>query len=131
MSACGGSDGPETVIVEGTVTYNGAPLETGSIRFIDAAGEDKDYAGKIKNGAFEFPSTVGQKDVAIVSEKQDMNATKGVPGTIGDPPGPDNPIVVVTSVIPSKYNDGKTSELVANVTSSGPNEFTFVLEPSK
>ena len=80
---------------------------------------------------FSFPSTVGQKEVAITSEKQETNPTGGVPGTIGDPPGPDNPIVVVTSVIPTKYNDGKSSDLVANVTSSGPNEFTFDLQPSQ
>lgn len=131
MSACGKSNAPETVLVEGTVNFNGAPLETGSIRFVDAAGADKDYAGKIKDGKFSFPSTVGQKEVAITSEKQEQNATEGVPGTIGDPPGPNNPIVVVTSVIPTKYNNGKTSELVANVTSAGPNEFTFDLEQTR
>jgi len=34
----------------------------------------------------------------------------------------------LADVIPTKYNDGKTSELVANVTSSGPNNFKFDLE---
>jgi hypothetical protein len=131
LSACGGSDGPETVLVEGTVTFNGAPLETGSIRFVDAAGEDKDYAGKIENGAFSFPSTVGHKEVAIVSEKQVDNPTSGVPGTIGDPPSAENRIVVVNSVIPTKYNDVKTSQLIANVTSAGPNTFTFDLQPTQ
>jgi hypothetical protein len=128
LSACGKSDAPETVLVQGTVNFNGAPLETGSIRFTDAAGTDKDWAGQIKGGKFSFPSTVGQKEVAITSEKKEENPTRGVPGTIGDPPGPNNPIVVVTSVIPTKYNNGKTSELIANVTSAGPNEFTFDLK---
>jgi hypothetical protein len=125
---CGGNKGPETVLVKGTVMYNGAPLETGTIRFVDAAGQDKDYAGKIKGGAFSFPSTVGQKEVEIVSEFQVEDPTTGVPGTIGDPPGPENPIILVNSAIPTRYNNRETSELVANVTSAGPNDFTFNLE---
>jgi hypothetical protein len=36
---------------------------------------------------------------------------------------------VVKSELPAKYADPQTSGLKADVTSSGPNEFTFALEP--
>lgn len=125
IGGCGGSGAPETVLVSGTVTLDGVPVAQGMVSFKATGDTEKTYAGKIKDGKFEFPSTVGQKRVEINSE-EDVVGQKGVPGTIGDPVSTENPVILKKNIIPPKYNS--SSELEANVVSAGPNTFTFDLK---
>ena len=125
LGGCGGNDGPQTVTVSGTVTLDGEPLEDGTIAFKDVAGTDKTWAGKITNGEYSFPSTVGQKRVEIEATKVTHQLSGGVPGTPGDPPSEQNPIVISTELVPPKYN--RNSDLTANV-SSEEREFNFELQ---
>ncbi len=122
---CGSSGAPETVLVSGTVTLDGVPVAQGMVTFKATGETEKTYAGKIKDGKFEFPSTVGQKRVEINSE-EDVVGQKGVPGNPGDPVSAENPVILKKNIIPPKYNS--SSDLEANVISAGPNSFTFDLK---
>ncbi len=126
LVGCGDSGGPVTVSVSGTVTLDGKPVPSGQILFNDIAGVEKAYAGLIKDGKFSFPSTVGQKKVSISSPQEVQGKSTVVGGTPGDPVSEENPAIEIVEMIPGKYND--TTTLTADVTSAGPNEFTFDLK---
>jgi len=125
LCGCGGSGGPVTVTVKGSVSLDGKPVSSGQIIFNDVAGNEKAYAGVIKDGAFSFPSTVGQKKVSISSPQEIAGSSTIVGGTPGDPVSAENPAPQILESIPPKYNESTT--LTADVTSGGENEFPFEL----
>lgn len=122
---CGGSTGPVTVTVSGSVSLNGKPVPSGQIIFNDVAGVEKAYAGLIQDGEFSFPSTLGQKKVSISSPQEVIGKSTVVGGTPGDPVSTENPALEIVEAIPSRYNE--TTTLTADVTSNGENEFPFEL----
>ena len=122
---CGGPAGPVTVTVKGSVSLDGKPVPSGQIIFNDVAGSEKAYAGLIKDGAFSFPSTVGQKKVSISSPQEVAGKTLVAGGIPGDPVSAENPAPQILEAIPQKYND--QTELTADVTSAGDNTFPFEL----
>jgi hypothetical protein len=125
LGGCGGSTGPVTVTVSGSVSLDGKPVPSGQIIFNDVAGIEKAYAGVIKDGEFSFPSTLGQKKVSINSPQEVAGKSTIVGGTPGDPVSAENPALQIVETIPAKYNENTT--LTADVTSSGENEFPFEL----
>ena len=125
VCGCGGPEGPVTVTVKGTVSLDGKPVSSGQIIFNDVVGTEKAYAGVIKNGAFSFPSTVGQKKVSINSPQEVAGTSTIVGGIPGDPVSTENPAPQILESIPPKYND--QTELTADVTTSGDNTFPFEL----
>lgn len=122
---CGGSEGPVTVSVKGSVSLDGKPVSSGQIIFNDVSGTEKAYAGVIKDGAFSFPSTAGQKKVSISSPQEVAGSSTIVGGTPGDPVSAENPAPQILESIPPKYND--QTELTADVTTNGDNTFPFEL----
>lgn len=114
-----------TVTVKGSVSLDGKPVSSGQIIFNDVAGNEKAYAGVIKDGAFSFPSTVGQKKVSISSPQEIAGSSIIVGGTPGDPVSAENPAPDILESIPPQYNESTT--LTADVTSSGDNTFPFEL----
>ncbi len=57
---CGGNDGPRRVAVAGTVTRDGAAIETGSVAILPSEGNSGPGAnGAIEGGEFEFDSSNG------------------------------------------------------------------------
>ncbi len=115
LAGCG-SDGPALGTVEGTVTYDGQPLEQGTIVFHPAKG--RPAHGKIENGRIIEVTTlqagdganVGPNKVAIqsVQRSADMN-------------------VQSKSLIPGRYGNPNQSGLTADIKQGGPNELTFEL----
>lgn len=115
-AGCGGGaakDAPETVTISGKVTFDGKPLETGSITFDSADGQSKPVGTGIENGAYSVDAPFGPKTVRIsatrVTEEKDQYGE-----------------LISESYIPDKYNG--ESELKAEVTPAGPHEFDFDLE---
>jgi hypothetical protein len=85
------SCGERTYKVSGTVTFEGAVVENGSIVFDDADGGPGNHSSGITNGKYELFSKVGKKKVVI-------SARKIRPGTENDPQP------VMEEYIPVKYN---------------------------
>ncbi len=103
--------------VSGTVTWNGEPIPDGHIIFtpVDAAlGPD---AVQFSAGKFSFRASPGEKRVEIFADR---------------PLGKPDPVMNVVAheqYIPTRYNE--ETELVADVTPGGSNDFQFDLVEQK
>lgn len=115
MAGCG-PGGPRTVPVSGSVTFAGQPVASGEIAFRSADGATASWAGPIVAGRYAIKSTIGPKRVEII-------AVRPKPGAKPKPSGEGVPNEMF---VPARYN--LESELKADVTASGPNEFDFKLE---
>lgn len=127
---CGDSvEGPPRAAVSGTVTLDGQPLETGTIRFVPAAQtEGPKTSAAIINGTFEIPANVGpvvgQHRVEIetppagdiaMDDEQALGRLKQA--------GRKAQIAVVR--IPAEYNTN--SQLTADISATDSNDLTFDL----
>lgn len=108
-----GCGGPSEIVVNGTVTYEGEPVEKGEILFIPADGTGSVGAGPITDGKFSFVSDPGEKKVEIRANR------------ISDKPAPDG-LPNYVPYIPTKYNTN--TSLTASVENKPENTFTFSLE---
>ena len=106
------SCGERTYKVSGIVTFEGVPIETGSIVFDDADGGPGTFSSGITKGKYELFSKVGKKKIAI-------SARKIRPGTENDPQP------VSEEYIPAKYNN--ETELRKDVLPA-ENRFDFELK---
>jgi len=143
LSSCGGDEEvfAKRYPVTGTVTYNGQPLERGTISFI----RDKDVGsiGTIENGTYSM-STGGDKDGALpgkykvtIISKEDVTA-KAKAEFAKDSKQADSEITRVPaqfmaratanakSLIPLGYGDPRTTTLTAEVKEIS-NEINFTL----
>ena len=83
LMGCGGdSDFIKAVPASGTVTYNGKPIETGTIGFLPASG--RPASGQIKDGQFTLTTydegdgaTPGKHRVVVSSTKQVPSKVNG------------------------------------------------------
>jgi len=61
--------GPPSLTLEGTVTWDGSPVETGTISFMPADGRGPSIGGELKDGRYRVragkDTAVGAKTVAI------------------------------------------------------------------
>jgi hypothetical protein len=104
----------DTAVVSGTVTWEGAPMPHGDIVFADDDPHLPAAAGKIVEGTYAFHCRPGQKRVEIQSFRLSVRKTpEGKP--IGE------------MYIPDRYCT--ESQLTANVTVDGENNFDFALQP--
>jgi hypothetical protein len=115
LAGCG-PGGPKTVPISGSVSFAGQPVAEGEIAFRSADGATASWAGPIVAGRFAIRSTVGPKRVEIIAVRPRSGAKakasgEGVPNEM---------------YIPARYN--LESELEADVTAAGPNEFDFQLK---
>ncbi len=115
VSGCG-PGGPKTVPVSGSVTFAGEPVADGEIAFRSADGATASWAGRIVAGRYAIRSTVGPKRVEIIAVRPKPGAK---PKASGEG-------VINEMYIPDRYN--LESELRAEVTTAGPNEFNFTLK---
>jgi hypothetical protein len=123
LTGCGG--GTDKQAVSGTVTWKSKPLETGTIRFLplDAAATTETGA-VITNGRFDIPREQGllpgkyKVSISSPDPKSGQGPEDAPPGERGGYPA--------TERIAEKYN--KKSELTAEVTAGGKNEFEFNLD---
>ena len=119
LAGCGPS-GPRTYKVSGTVTFDGAPVQSGNIVFRDAAGKEKSYGGAITAGQYSFESSPGKKKVEI-------SAMREVPGKM-DTSNPGQEVPLMEQYIPEKYSDPAKTTLTAEVTGSGEQKIDFPLK---
>jgi len=116
---CGDESGLEanpTQPVTGTVTLNGTPIAKGTILFESADDLAKGLppgSAEIVDGKYSLNSSVGTKKVKI--EAPEATGPKDETG-----------VVPTKETVPAKYN--VDTELSANVTEAGPNEFNFDLK---
>ncbi|MBN2294403.1 MAG: hypothetical protein JXM70_18385 [Pirellulales bacterium] len=66
VAGCGGSES----VVSGTVTYDGQPVEKGSILFQPVDGKGASCGGPIENSKYKIETTPGKKLVQIVAVKK-------------------------------------------------------------
>lgn len=110
-----GPSGPRTYPVEGTISFDGQPIEEGYVTFAPQQRGETPVAGPIKAGKYALRVTEGDKRIEV-------QASQFV--------GPENPIMGLRAkeqYIPDRYN--VESELKATVTADGENEFDFELLP--
>ncbi len=110
------------VAVQGTVQFNGKPLDSGTIQFhpLDTAGPSSFAGGEVTDGKFTVPAAQGLypgKYKVMISSPDAVMKDPGVPGESG-PPAKDR--------IPKKYN--AESKEVVEVKATGDNRFEFDLK---
>jgi hypothetical protein len=116
LSGCD-SDGIATYPVSGSVTFDGQPVAAGEIIFRAADGTQASYAAKIHDGRYELDSTAGAKRVEITAHR-----------SVETPPSPSGEGTINHQMyIPARYNE--QSELTAEVSAQGANDFEFALTP--
>lgn len=103
IAGCGSSP---LVMVSGTVSYDGTPIDLGSIRFDPADGKGPSAEAKIEAGKYNVDVAPGKKKVFITGLKQNGFTTPG---------GPDGPkIPAYEEIVPAKYNTA--SDLTHEIT---------------
>ncbi len=108
--------------VHGTVTIDGQPLADGQIVFTPKPGTASPTAGAtIKDGSYKVNTTnekfLGAFRVEITASRPTGRQVKGPRGESSDE---------MANYIPARFNTA--SELSAEVTASGPNQFDFALQ---
>jgi len=123
LLVCAGC-GKKPVSIEGTVTFDGKPVESGSISFEPVDGRGPSLGGPIQAGRY---SVVGDSSVApgkkIVRIVADRKTGRKVESGPPNPPG--TMVDEIESYIPAKFNTKST--LNCEVTASGPNRHNFDL----
>lgn len=146
---CGGgkdSNRPKTYQVSGTVTLGGQAVQGATVTFVlDGGGGSSvgttDAQGKYKLTTFggNDGARAGAYKVTVAKYDQGAAATgaAGTPasGAIDEkaynPPAavPEGaPVTGPKNLLPEKYANPATSQLTANVTDSGKNQFDFALQ---
>lgn len=122
ISGCGPKS--DRLEVTGTITLNGAPLDSGSIRFNSSAGQKLVATGAIiKDGAYQVPQAKGLPPgkYRVEINSPDLKAPpimlRSGPGAAGIPTAPER--------IPAEYN--VNSQQSIEVTVGGDNRFDFVI----
>jgi hypothetical protein len=107
--------------VDGTVTLDGQPLQTGLIRFEPADGQTPTADAMITNGSFTVKAPVGEKRVSISGPK--------VVGKRKAYESPDSPTLdIVEELLPARYNVQSTLTLTVE---EGKQSKNFELESAK
>ena len=123
VAGCEGQAGPERASVAGKVTFDGAPLENGTIELRPAEGVDGVSAGAaILNGQYNIPSDKGPflgKHQVIIFAMRETGKMVPAGGPAGDAMVPES-----EQYIPAKYNS--TTELSIEI-QSGENQQDFEL----
>ena len=120
LSGCGPATKRKPL--EGTVTLDGEPLSEGTVRFLPRSGTGGPAAGgKITDGRFEIDRDRG---AFAGTFRVEITATRKTGKKVDSPFG--HKIDGYEQYLSDRY--GSDSELTAQVTESGPNEFAFALE---
>jgi hypothetical protein len=124
LAGCGGAgDELPREAVSGAVKFNGGPLKAGMIQFqpADQSATTAGAAG-ITEGSYSIAKAEG-----LVPGKYLVSITS-TPAAPATPPVimPGDPVAPPKEPIPAKYN-AKTN-LTAEVTKGGPNNFDYALE---
>jgi hypothetical protein len=95
LAGCSGSSTQGTV--HGTVTLDGQPLKTGTVRFVPADGRSQTATADVKDGKFTAPVSLGEMQVEFSAPK--VIGQRKVYDT------PDSPMVDdVAELLPERFN---------------------------
>jgi hypothetical protein len=146
LSSCGTDDGfGKRYPVSGSVTYNGKPLEKGSINFFPDDPRGMGAAGVIGNGSYalsmaggndgaragKYKVTVTAKEDSTAKAKADFDkASKGTGQDFVPRQFAANAQAKAKSLIPAGYSDVKTTTLTAEVLEK-PNTLDFKLSDAE
>ncbi len=120
LAGCGRSSDRQAL--EGTVTLDGAPLAEGSITLRPLPGTRGPTAGgKISDGKFSVSPEGG---TFVGTFRVEITASRKTGRKVKDPRF-GREVDEVEQYIPRRYNH--QSELTAEVTAEGPNQFKFAL----
>lgn len=122
-AACllGGCGGPDLGSVQGTVSWQGAPLSTGEVRLLPLSNQGKIAAAHVEQGQFAVELAPGPWRVEFSAPK--------VTGQQRMYDAPDSPTVdVVEELLPPRYN--VQSELTLDVV-AGAQEAKFDLQDGR
>lgn len=103
------------VLVEGTVTYDGQPVEMGSISFVPSVAKEQTQGAAITNGNFTALIRPGSKRVEIRASRPLKPDPRDPPNM---PPGRED-------FIPAKFNSAST--LTAEIFAANENKLRFDL----
>jgi predicted small lipoprotein YifL len=127
-AGCGRNEGPLRIPVEGAISIDSQPLQSGVIRFIPTGGtEGPAAAAMIEDGVYALSRDDGP---VVGTHRVEIEATFELGFELDDEQAsarwasqghsiPRNPI-------PARYNTH--SALTAEVTSDGPNQFDFTID---
>jgi hypothetical protein len=110
--------GPATV--SGTVTYDGHPLENGTIGFYPDRGGPPQFTAITAGGRFELAPVAGDVPLMSGGYRVTVNGTEAPRPGKGGPPGPGRPVT------PHRFADRNESGLRCML-DPGPNTITFAL----
>jgi len=137
-AGCGGSSGPKTYRVEGTVTHNGIPLEGASVTFTsaDGAGTGTSAGGRTDaNGKYTLMSSFGANGAepgtynVTISKREAVNTGQKVLGK--GPDGEDTMVdeVISREVLPAQYASSRNTPFKGVTVETKPlNTHDFNLE---
>lgn len=118
-TGCGG----QVMQVEGTVLFDGVPVESGSISFESADRNGRDFGGVIADGKYSVASPAGaEPGEMIVRIRATRKTGRKIPAGSPLPPGT---MVDETVLAPKKYNDD--SELKTTLQRGVVNQFDVKL----
>lgn len=121
LPGCGSGNTPERATIQGQVTFDGEPVESGSIQFVPEPGVvGKPVATQISQGKYELPAdkgpAVGKNKVIIQAMKKTGKQVKDIMGEM---------VEQQKEFIPSIYNE--ESELFVEI-KPGSNTEDFSLK---
>jgi hypothetical protein len=122
---CGCGSSPETMRVSGKVTYDGKPIETGSIVFVAISdGTAPGAGGPITDGAYDIPASSGPlKDVKY---RVEISATRKTGRKLRNIMTSDSPTMEETeNYIPVIYNSKSTLQTTVTPENAGKLDFTL------
>lgn len=119
---CGGGDPFERQPLKGFITWEGEPIEFGSITLEPAEGQPAGAMASIRDGAFEIPRDAGPSPgkYAVWLHAYDHAGERPTDGSEIDPP---------KEILPAKFLSAAPAEVtIERVSGSNVNEFTFDLK---
>jgi hypothetical protein len=117
VAGCGKSDPRELVSVSGIVKYEGAPVEEGTIMFINPTTQDTHQGNLGSGGEYSLDVVRGNYKVVIEPVMEEKQA--------GPEIAPETVYKTVDN-IPEKYRRSESTDLTANVEDEG--EFSFEMK---
>ena len=127
LVGCGEGNPLDRKAVSGTVTFDGQPLDNGSIEFHPLVAGGVPSGGPISGGSYSLPAEeglpVGKYRVQITAQEP----TPPLPA--GYMPGDDLPFAPPKELIPPDWN--KDSQHEIEVKADGPFVFDFAIETTE
>lgn len=120
-----GSDRPGTVPVQGTVLYRGKAVEGARVMFM-ATGAQAPAASGETNAQGHFTLMTFEPGDGAIAGQYKVLITKRQESP--DPKQPDSPYKITRDLLPARYGNPTRTDLTAEVTPGGPNDFSFELK---